>query len=139
MMKLIYIYILLLIFSSKSYSYFDPFLNLIKVKEKHLRENFERNRREIAVKGISLFTPIIFKPLEELSVQGVVSSGNYNYLVLLDPSTGETFLLKEGDAISKNEKIVKITPNEVVIAVFKQKDGKIIKSYKKIILNKEGQ
>jgi len=131
--------VLLLLFPLRAYSYFDPFLNPIKLKEEQLKNSIEKSRKKIEVKGLSLFTPVIPKPLEDLSIQGVVSSGNTRYLVLLDPSTGETFLLREGDAISKNEKIVKITPTEVVIAVFKQKNGKVVKSYRRLKLNREGQ
>lgn len=60
-------------------------------------------------------------------------------MVLVDPSTGETFLLKPGDAISENEKLVRITPKAIVIAQFKRKGFKVVKSYRRIRIDSGGQ
>ena len=124
---------------------FDPFVNLVRLKEAEIyRQKLREQNRLTLVKQrekqeLRLFTPVIRKPLSELSIQGVISSSHGYRLVLLDPSTGETFLLKPGDPVGKSEKLLKVTPKEVVIVKFKRKGLKIAKSYERIKIDLGGE
>lgn len=118
----------------------DPFINPIKVKEEKLKElKIKKNSKEASrEKVVRIFKPLLPKPFSELSIQGIISLNGKYILVVLDPETGETYLLKEGDAISPSEKIVKITPSQVVIARYYYKHGKLLKSYKTLNVDSEG-
>lgn len=124
---------------------FDPFVNLVYLKEKEIHQRKTESERKLKIvkqlesQELRLFTPVIRKPFNELSIQGVISSSVGYRLVLVDPSTGETFLLKPGDAISENEKLVRITPKAIVIAQFKRKGFKVVKSYRRIRIDSGGQ
>jgi len=144
-MRLLILLLPLLLIVSNSYAleekFVDPFVNPIKVKEeklKKLKELKEKLNREAGKKVVKLFKSVLPKPLDELSIQGVISSGNRYVLVVLDPETGETYMLKEGDAVSPSEKIVRITPSQVVIARYYYKRGRLIKSYETLNVNLEG-
>lgn len=144
-MRPLILFLPLLLIVSNSYALegklVDPFVNPIKVKEeklKKLKELKEKLNREAGKKVVKLFKSVLPKPLDELSIQGVISSGNRYVLVVLDPETGETYMLKEGDAVSPSEKIVRITPSQVVIARYYYKRGRLIKSYETLNVNLEG-
>ncbi len=117
----------------------DPFVNPIKLQEKKL-EKLKKLKEQLAKekKEVHLFRPAIPKPLDQLSIQGVISGKNGYILVVLDPETGETYMLKAGDAISPAEKIVKITPEKIVIVRFVYKNGKLRKVYRTVKVNLEG-
>jgi len=117
----------------------DPFINPIKLKEEKLRKLKELKQKLNKQKQVvKLFKPVIPKPLTELSIQGVLNAGKGYLLIVLDPETGETYMLKEGDAVSPSEKIVKITPSKVIIARYLYKRGKLVKSYETLNVNLEG-
>ncbi len=119
----------------------DPFINPIKVEEeklKKLKEQREKLSKEGKKHVVNLFKPAIPKPLDDLSIQGVISSAKGYLLIVLDPETGETYMLREGDAVSPSEKIVKITPKKVVIVRYFYKRGKLLKSYETLNVNSEG-
>ncbi len=119
----------------------DPFINPIKVKEeklKKLKELKEKLTSKEEKRSVRLFKPAIPKPLMELSIQGVISSGKGYLLIVLDPETGETYMLKEGDAVSPSEKIVRITPSKVVVVRYSYRKGKLVKSYETLNVNLEG-
>lgn len=147
-MRLLISISLILLLSSLAYSQkvesvkmVDPFINPIKVEEeklKKLKEQKEKLNKEGKKRTVNLFKPAIPKPLDELSIQGVISSVKRYLLIVLDPETGETYMLKEGDAISPSEKIVKITPTRVVIVRYFYKKGKLFKSYETLNVNSEG-
>jgi len=147
-MRLLISISLILLLSSHAYSQkvesvkmVDPFINPIKVEEeklKKLKEQKEKLNKEGKKRTVNLFKPAIPKPLDELSIQGVISSVKGYLLIVLDPETGETYMLKEGDAISPSEKIVKITPTRVVIVRYFYKKGKLFKSYETLNVNSEG-
>ena len=147
-MRLLISISLILLLSSLAYSQkvesvkmVDPFINPIKVEEeklKKLKEQKEKLNKEGKKRTVNLFKPVIPKPLDELSIQGIISSVKGYLLIVLDPETGETYMLKEGDAISPSEKIVKITPTRVVIVRYFYKKGKLFKSYETLNVNSEG-
>jgi len=139
-MRKILVFVHLLMFKINALA-FDPFVNPIRLKDITISHQKLRKQKKLPVikqeknKELHLFIPVIHKPFSELSIQGVISSSNGYRLVLLDPSTGETFLLKPGDPISKNEKLIKVTPKEIIIAKFEQKGIKIIRTYERIKLD----
>ena len=117
----------------------DPFINPIKLKEKSLLKLKEQRGKVIKKqKVVNMFKSVIPKPLGDLSIQGVIASGNAFFLVVYDPETGETYMLKEGDAISPSEKIVRITPSEIVVVKYVYQDNKLGKVYKTVKVNPEG-
>ncbi len=103
--------------------YIDPFRNPIYEIEKKLES--KREKKETITKP-KLFRPKIPVPLEKLSIQGVIKEGNNFTAVLLDPETGETYFLKEGDAVSENEKVAKITPSEITLIEYLKKGKRLI-------------
>jgi len=108
----------------------DPFVNPILSRQKVLKAELERKRSLAGAprsQEVNLFKPKINKPLSKLSIQGVIEENGKYILVLLDPETGQTFFLKEGDPIAPDEKIAKITLDRVVIYRFKKVKGKIVK------------
>lgn len=147
-MRLLIFLLLILMLSSSSYSqetgetkFVDPFINPIKLKEEKLKKLEElKGKLNKGNKNnlVRLFKPAISKPLTELSIQGVLSGGKGYLLVVLDPETGETYMLREGDAVSPSEKIVRITPSKVVIARYFYRKGKLVKSYETLNVNLEG-
>jgi Tfp pilus assembly protein PilP len=134
-MRLLYLFLLTGIFTNQVFAV-DPFVNPIKLKEERLKT---LKKEVVQTEEASIFSSVILKPLDELSIQGVISSGNSHKLVLEDPSTGEVFILKEGEPISKNEKIVKITPEKVIIAVYKRQGRHLVKSYRILKVNLGGE
>ena len=140
-MKLLVIFLtlFLLSFFARGSTLVDPFVNPIKLKEaklkklKELEEKLQEEKREV-----KLFRPAVPRPLEELSIQGVISSGKGYRLVVLDPETGETYILKEGDAISPFEKLVKITPSKLVVVQYFYRGGRLRKTYRTVKVNLEG-
>ena len=118
----------------------DPFVNPLQVKEEKLLKIREQAKKQDVGekrKKNKFFKPVIDKPFEKLSIQGIIGAKGKIFLVLYDPETGETFLLKEGDAISPSEKIYKLFPNKVVLVKYFYKDGKIEKIYKTLNVNVE--
>lgn len=117
----------------------DPFINPIKLKEETVLKLKEQKRKVVRKpKIVNMFKSVIPKPLEDLSIQGVIVSGNTLLLVVYDPETGETYMLKEGDAVSPSEKIVKITPSKVTIVKYVYQNDRLRKIYKTVKVNLEG-
>ena len=119
-------------------SWIDPFVNPIKVQ---MEKKISREKRKVSFpkkKAVNLFKPVIPESLENLSIQGVIGVNGKYYLVVYDPETGETFVLKKGDAISASEKITDITPNRVTIVRYVYKAGKLTKKSKVLKVNSEG-
>ncbi|WP_456418952.1 hypothetical protein [Thermovibrio sp.] len=112
----------------------DPFVNPIAIREKALKLKIEMARsREEALQEVRLFKPKLKKTFDRLSIQGVIGSNGKLYLILLDPETGETYFLKEGDPIAPDAKIAKIMANGIVIYRYKRVKGRLVKE--KVILN----
>ncbi len=112
----------------------DPFVNPIAIREKALKLKIEMARsREETLQEVRLFKPKLKKPFDRLSIQGVIGSNGKLYLILLDPETGETYFLKEGDPIAPDAKIAKIMANGIVIYRYKRVKGRLVKE--KVILN----
>ena len=118
----------------------DPFVNPLQVKEEkllRLKEREEKQRIGEKRRRNDFFKPVINKPFEKFSIQGVIEAKGKKFLVLYDPETGETILLKEGDAISSSEKIYKLSSEKVVLVKYFYKNGKIEKAYKTLNVNVE--
>ena len=145
-MERLFLLLLLLFINARSpvfateKKFIDPFTNPIKVEEEKLMKlKINKNSEEESKEKIAkIFKPILPKPFNKLIIQGVISIDNKYILVVLDPETGETYLLKEGNAISPFEKIVEITPSKIVIARYYYKRGKLFKSYETLNVNLEG-
>ena len=117
----------------------DPFINPIKLKEKSLLKLKEQESKIVKKqKVVNMFKPVIPKPFDDLSIQGVIASGNALLLVVYDPATGETYMLKEGDAISPSEKIVRITPSKIVVVKYVYQNNRLRKVYRTVKVNLEG-
>jgi len=116
----------------------DPFINPILTKEQILIENKDKETLKEIPKEINLFKPKIDVPFSKLSIQGVIKKDGKRYLVLLDPETGETFILTEGDPISPNEKIAKITNGSITVFKYRKFKGKLIKEEIKLNVDTEG-
>jgi len=119
----------------------DPFVNPVKIKIKRAEEEMKLKEKLIKAKvalatlpeKVKLFKPKIPKPLNEMKIEGVIGTGNKLLLVVVDPGTGETYLLKEGDPVAPDEKIARITFNRVVVYRYKRIAGRIVKET--VILN----
>ncbi|WP_457680920.1 hypothetical protein [Thermovibrio sp.] len=113
----------------------DPFVNpiAIRIKEAEKEVKLKEKLKSQESREVRLFIPKIKVPFDSLSIQGVIKGNGKYLLVLMDPKTGETFFLKEGDAVAPDEKILKITPDEVVLVKYERVKGRVIR--KKIILN----
>jgi len=124
----------------------DPFVNKLKVKEELWKKQLETlqalKAKKAATKRVEkphLFRPVIPKPLEALKIEGIAGSGGTLFLVVSDPETGETYLLKEGDPIAPNEKIALIDANRGIVLIdqYMLVDGNLIKKQRFIKVNKE--
>ncbi len=112
----------------------DPFVNPIVIKEKLLKLKMEREAKvKRTPTKVRLFKPKLKKPFDQLSIQGIIGSNGKLYLVVLDPETGQTYFLKEGDPVAPDEKIAKITPSAIILWKYKRVKGKLVR--KKIVLN----
>jgi len=112
----------------------DPFVNPIELKEKLLEKALEAKKKAKPLpEKVSLFRPKIPKPITEMKIEGLISAQGRLMLVVVDPQTGETYFLKEGDPVAPDAKIAKITPERVVIYRYKRAGGKLVKET--VILN----
>ncbi len=116
----------------------DPFVNPIKVQIERKISGEKKKTKFLDNRVVNLFKPAIPESLENLSIQGVIGVNGRYYLVVYDPETGETFVLKKGDAISASEKITDITPDRVTIVRYIYKAGKLIKKREVLKVNSEG-
>jgi len=112
----------------------DPFINPIEIKEKLLEKALEAKKKVKPLpEKVNLFKPKIPKPLTEMKIEGLINANGRLLLVVVDPQTEETYLLKEGDPIAPDAKIAKITPDKVIIYRYKKIKGKLVKET--VILN----
>ena len=119
---------------SASASSFDPFINPIKkleLEKKKQKALEVLEQKQLTSHIPKLFKPAIKKPFLEYTIEGTIMlpSGK-TVLVLSDPSTGETILLKEGDAIAVNAKVAKILPTKIVVYEYEKKGRRLIKKVK---------
>ncbi len=102
----------------------------------------KKKEKKFEVKEVLLFKPVIPYPLSEMIIDGIVGRDQKNgleyYLVVTEKETGRVFVLKEGDAVSPNEKIVKITPGFVRIEQYVKVNGKISKKTVVLKVDSEG-
>ena len=123
-MKILFICLLVLFLSQFSHSteISDPFVNPLE-KSLSKKENVTIREKEDVV---NLYIPAIDKSLDELKIEGIIGVGGKNFLVLKDPEIGKVYMLKEGDAVSPDTKIEKISYDEVILAKY-YKEGKELK------------
>jgi Tfp pilus assembly protein PilP len=100
----------------------DPFINPL---EKSLS-----NKENVAIKkekkAVNLYIPAIDKSFDELKIEGIIGAGGKKYLVVKDPEIGKIYMLKEGDAVSPDTKIEKISYDEIILVKY-YKEGKELK------------
>ncbi|SMP04603.1 hypothetical protein SAMN06265339_0239 [Desulfurobacterium pacificum] len=135
--------IVFILASQSSFAYKkDPFLNPINlIIKKKLAEKAYLNKKKLNLKPskVKLFKPVIPVPLDSLVIEGVIGVGNDNYqLVTTDPNTGRTFIIKPGDPIAPDAKVVKITPNKVYIVKYSKVGKKLVKKTLVLKVNTEG-
>jgi type II secretory pathway component PulC len=119
--------------------YVDPFVNPVYLKEKQLEKLQEiKKEQKKTPTQVKLFEPKLPKPLRSLSIQGTIESKGKRVLVVIDPETGETFFLREGDPVSPDTKIVKITQNKVILVKFYRLKGKLKKKTLTLNVDTEG-
>jgi len=125
----------------------DPFVNQLKLKEKasgvKKRPSFTgfsipKSKSKRKNKKVKLFSSKLPQPLELLKIDGVIEAGGVRLLVVTDPETGQTFFLKEGDAVSESEKIGEILPDRVVIYRYKNLNGHLKKEVVTLKVDMEG-
>jgi len=73
-----------------------------------------------------------------MSIQGIIVIDKVPYIVLMDPKTGQVFLLKEGDAVASDTKIVSISSNEIILEKYFRYKGVLRKKKFKMKVNLEG-
>ena len=133
-MKVLYICLLILSLPLFSHSteISDPFINPL---EKFLskEENGTIKKEEDVV---NLYIPAIDKNFDELKVDGIIGVSGKNFLVVKDPEGEKVYMLKEGDAVSPDTKVEKISYDEVILAKY-YREGKELR--KKFIRLKVGE
>ena len=105
--------------------YSDPFITPITLQEKKLLKVKQQLSTKESTKSLNLFKPKVPKPLESLKIQGILEADGSKLLVVSDPSTGESFILKEGDPVAPDTKLAKINWDSVELEKYYQKDGKV--------------
>lgn len=100
----------------------DPFVNPLE-KSLSKKENVAIKKEEDV---INLYIPIIDKSFDELRIEGIIGVGGKNFLVVKDPEIEKVYMLKEGDAVSPDTKIEKISYDEVILVKY-YKEGKELK------------
>ncbi len=121
---MLFICLLVLFLSQFSHSteISDPFVNPLE-KSLSKKENVTIRKKEDVV---NLYIPAIDKSFDELKIEGIIGAGGKKYLVVKDPEIGKIYMLKEGDAVSPDTKIEKISCDEVILAKY-YKEGKELK------------
>ena len=123
-MRILFICLLTFLLTHLSYSteINDPFINPL---EKSLS-----NKENVAIKkekkAVNLYIPAIDKSFDELKIEGIIGAGGKKYLVVKDPEIGKIYMLKEGDAVSPDTKIEKISYDEIILVKY-YKEGKELK------------
>ncbi|RUM41531.1 MAG: hypothetical protein DSY34_03590 [Desulfurobacterium sp.] len=107
----------------------DPFVNPLE-KSLSKKENVAIQKEKDAA---NLFIPVIDKSFNELRIEGIIGVGGKNFLVVKDPEIEKVYMLKEGDAVSPDTKIEKISHDEVILVKY-YKEGKELK--KRVIRRK---
>jgi len=122
--RILFICLLTFLLTHLSYSteINDPFINPL---EKSLS-----NKENVAIKkekkAVNLYIPAIDKSFDELKIEGIIGAGGKKYLVVKDPEIGKIYMLKEGDAVSPDTKIEKISYDEIILVKY-YKEGKELK------------
>ena len=123
-MKVLFICLLILSLPRFSHSteISDPFINPL---EKFLsKEEHATVKKEEDV--VNLYVPAVDKSFDELKVEGIIGVSGKNLLVVKDPEGEKVYMLEEGDAVSPDTKIEKISYDEVILAKY-YKEGKELK------------
>jgi hypothetical protein len=88
--------------------------------------------------NVNIFKPVIPDTLDKYTIEGVVGEESSYYLVVTDPDTGRTFVLKEGDAVAPDMVISKITLDSVIFLKYVMDGGKLKKETVVLKVNTEG-
>ena len=118
----------------------DPFINPIeKMKQSAFMKKKKGQGKKIKkVSKVNLFKSKIPRPLSSMNIQGIIMINKVPYIVLMDPKTGQVFLLKEGDAVASDTKIVSISGNEIILEKYSRYKGVLRKKKFKMKVNLEG-
>ena len=134
-MKVLFICLLILSLPRFSHSteISDPFINPL---EKFLskEENGTIKKEEDVV---NLYIPAIDKNFDELKVEGIIGVSGKNFLVVKDPEGEKVYMLKEGDAVSPDTKVEKISYDEVILAKYYREGKELRKRFIRLKVGEE--
>jgi Tfp pilus assembly protein PilP len=134
-MKMLFVYLLILFLPgfSGSTEMRDPFVNPLE-KTLSRKENVVITKREEVV---NLYNPVINKSLNELKIEGVIGVDGKNFLVAKDPETEKVYMLKEGDAISPDTRIERVSHDKVILVKYYREGKELKKSFIKLKVDEE--
>ncbi len=124
-MLLVGLLIFLLPYLSFSTEINDPFVNPLKELSFKKEKALNRKGKDEKI-HLNLYVPVIDKSFGELRIEGIIGVDSKKFLVLKDPEMEKVYMLKEGDAVSPDTKIEKISYDEVILAKY-YKEGKELK------------
>jgi len=140
---------LLLLLTAGAQAQHDPFYNPIKntVRERlewlklEEQKKLQEQKQKVVLNkpvNVNIFKPVIPDTLDKYTIEGVVGEESSYYLVVTDPDTGRTFVLKEGDAVAPDMVISKITLDSVIFLKYVMDSGKLKKETVVLKVNTEG-
>jgi hypothetical protein len=147
---LLLFFFLFLIGGSYAQGVYDPFQNPIvsavrkrielKKVESPEKQGQAGAKEEGKVKPqpVNLFKPVIEGSLDKYAVEGIIGTSGRFYLVVTDPKSGRTFVLKEGDAVAPDTVIEKITLKVVTLVKYTSLGGKLSKETLTLKVDTEG-
>ena len=134
-MKALFICLLVLFFPQFSHSteINDPFVNPL---EKSLSK-----KKDVAIEKkeetVNPYIPAIDRSFDELKIEGIIGVGGKNFLVVKDPEIEKVYMLKEGDAVSPDTKIEKISHDEVILVKYYKESKELKKNFIKLKVDEE--
>jgi len=141
-MKFLFVVIavFLILSETRSQAQEDPFLDPIKVTVKRRLELMAQKQKALLDKPVTvnMFKPVIPEALDHYNIEGIAGYNGRYYLVISDPVTREIFLLKEGDAVSLDTVIEKITFDKVILLKYTLYGGKLKKETVTLKVDTEG-
>jgi hypothetical protein len=137
-------FLLLLSAVAQAQLYHDPFQNPIisSVREKVEKKRLEEKRRKEEVKRlkpkpVNMFKPAIKGSFDTYTLEGIMNISGHYYLVVTNPKSGRTYILKEGDAVAPDTVIERITPKAVTLVRYAQVGSALRKESLVLKLNLE--
>jgi Tfp pilus assembly protein PilP len=86
---------------------------------------------------VNPYIPAIDRSFDELKIEGIIGVGGKNFLVVKDPEIEKVYMLKEGDAVSPDTKIEKISHDEVILVKYYKESKELKKNFIKLKVDEE--